>query len=93
MGHALSIDGAENSRTTPAPPSLKQCRTGRPVGGRAARRGPAPTRLPTLDWPVDLFSDNVSLEELVTVDFLLQCDPSCGPLGRQDPEFYTQIAA
>ena len=42
------------------------------------RRQPAIARVPTLDWPSDLFGDNATLPELVTVDFLLQCDPADG---------------
>jgi len=48
-------------------------------GGKPSRhRGQAIARVPTLDWPVDLFGDNATLPELVTVDFLLQCDPVDG---------------
>jgi hypothetical protein len=47
-----------------------------PGTGRAKRRETrAIARVPMLDWPADLFDDNATLPELVTVDFLLQCDP------------------
>ena len=66
---------------------LRTCRLSRPDdadvpaanGGKPSRhRGQAIARVPTLDWPVDLFGDNATLPELVTVDFLLQCDPVDG---------------
>jgi hypothetical protein len=43
---------------------------------RAARgREPAVQgEVPALDWPRDLFDDNASTDELVAVDFLMQCD-------------------
>ena len=40
---------------------------------------PAPTAVPMLDWPSDLFSDNTTLDDLVTVDFVMQCDPGARP--------------
>ena len=39
------------------------------------RRKQPIARVPMLDWPADLFGDSATLPELVTVDFLLQCDP------------------
>jgi hypothetical protein len=40
----------------------------------ARGREQVPGGVPMLDWPADLFGDNATLPELVTVDFLLQCD-------------------
>jgi hypothetical protein len=49
--------------------------------------------VPMLDWPSDLFSDNASLTDLVTVDFLLQCDPAFLPHAQQSEEVWIQLAA
>jgi hypothetical protein len=49
--------------------------------------------VPMLDWPSGLFSDEVSMTQLVAVDFLLQCDPEFVPHSYQSPELYAQLAA
>jgi hypothetical protein len=49
--------------------------------------------VPMLDWPSDLFSDDASLTDLVTVDFLLQCDPSFLPHIHQGRDQCIQLAA
>ncbi|MGA3002333.1 MAG: hypothetical protein ABSE20_11435 [Acetobacteraceae bacterium] len=49
--------------------------------------------VPMLNWPSDLFSDNASLADLVTVDFLQQCDPAFLPHSRESEEFCVQLAA
>jgi hypothetical protein len=49
--------------------------------------------VPMLDWPSDLFSDNASLTDLATVDFVLQCDPGFMPYSHQSEQSYTQLAA
>jgi hypothetical protein len=49
--------------------------------------------VPTLDWPSDLFSDNASLTDLVTVDLLHQCEPEFMLHSHQSEELYIQLAA
>jgi hypothetical protein len=49
--------------------------------------------VPMLDWPSDLFSDEASLKELVTVDFLMPCAPAFLPHERQSEELDIQLAA
>jgi hypothetical protein len=49
--------------------------------------------VPMLDWPSDLFSDEASLAEQVTVDFLLQCDPAFLPHAQQAQELCISLAA
>ena len=49
--------------------------------------------VPMLDWPSDLFSDDASLTDLVTVDFLLQCDPAFLPHTQRSQELCMQLAA
>ncbi len=50
-------------------------RSMKPAPRRASRsRKQVSARLPMLDSPADLFGENATLPELVTVDFLLQCD-------------------
>jgi hypothetical protein len=49
--------------------------------------------VPMLDWPSDLFSDEASLKELVTVDFLMPCAPAFLPHEQQPEELDIQLAA
>ena len=49
--------------------------------------------VPMLDWPSDLFSDDASLKDLVTVDFLMQCEPAFLPHAQQPAELDIQLAA
>jgi hypothetical protein len=49
--------------------------------------------VPMLDWPSDLFSDNASLTDLASVDFLLQFDPEFMLHSRQSDYLYIQLAA
>jgi len=49
--------------------------------------------VPMLDWPSDLFSDNASLTDLATVDFMLQCDAEFMPYSHQIERSYGQLAA
>lgn len=48
------------------------------------------TGVPMLDWPSDLFSDNISLTDLVTVDIAY---PGFLPPSQQIEEVCIQIAA
>jgi hypothetical protein len=49
--------------------------------------------VPMLDWPSDLFSDNASAADLVTVDYLLPSDPEFLPFSRESQELCIQLAA
>jgi hypothetical protein len=49
--------------------------------------------VPMLDWPSDLFGDNVCLTDLAAVDLLLQFDPAFLPFTQRNPECHAQIAA
>jgi hypothetical protein len=48
--------------------------------------------VPMLDWPSDLYSDDASLTDQVTVDFLMQCDSAFLPY-KQQSESCIQLAA
>ena len=49
--------------------------------------------VPTLDWPSDLFSDNVCPTDVAMVDFLLQCDPDFVADSYQNEQLHIQLAA
>jgi hypothetical protein len=49
--------------------------------------------VPMLDWPSDLFTDDANLADLVTVDFLHQCDPAFLPRPQESRELCMQLAA
>lgn len=51
------------------------------------------TGVPMLDWPSDLFSDEASAADLVSVDLLCQSDLFRVPHAHVAAEFYAQIAA
>ena len=59
----------------------------RPRGAR--NTGRTAGRVPMLDWPADLFSDNATMGELMVEDFALSFDPSA-LFGGQ--ETYSQAA-
>lgn len=75
MSQALSFQDADHFGARPVRPHMT--RSGNPRVERATlrrRAAQAATRVPMLDWPSDLFSDNATLAELVQVDFLMQCN-------------------
>ena len=80
MGQALSLNDAY------ATPS----REFRQARGKARRgkRQPALVPVPVLDWPSNLFSDNVSKAALVAEEF-----PAPLSLAEQDPGRYFLAAA
>jgi hypothetical protein len=52
-----------------------------------------PGGVPMLDWPSDLFSDDASLTDLATVDFMLQCDAEFMTHSDQSEELHILLAA
>jgi hypothetical protein len=49
--------------------------------------------VPMLDWPSDLFGDNASLADLMTMDYPLQCDPAFLPHAHHSEGLCIQLAA
>ena len=77
MSQSISYQEAEHGRISQSNRNLK--RSGNrsmnlPRSARGREQPSVPDEVPALDWPRDLFDDNVSTDELVTVDFLMQCD-------------------
>ncbi len=70
MSQALSYDEAVHvtTRSTRRDPVAAKSMT------RGRKRTPALTRVPMLDWPAELFSDNANVAELVGEDFPMQLE-------------------
>lgn len=87
MGPGLSFHDTAYAAASPVRRDAKQARKS---VTRRGKRLPALVRVPMLDWPSDLFSDNVSMAELVAEDFPVEWDLSN---GQHDPASYFQFAA
>ena len=74
MSQALSYQETHGTSAIPVRrASIRSGNAAKTVREARVTREP-PSAVPMLDWPVDLFSDNAVTDELVTVDFLMQCD-------------------
>ena len=83
MSQALSYDDAVHvtKRSTRRDPVAARSMT------RLRKRAPAQTRVPMLDWPAELFSDNANVAELAGEDFPMQLELTQGQsIFRPPPE-------
>jgi hypothetical protein len=87
MGAALSYHDAATTVSSAR-------RDTNPVGGKSARKGRkrlrALVRVPDLNWPSNLFSDNIGAADLLAEDFPFQWDMTD---GQTNPEAFFQAAA
>jgi hypothetical protein len=94
MSQTFSFHAAEQPIAKPARSHLKRSGNpgmGRPDRATRRRKQPqAPARVPMLDWPRNLFSDNASTADLMAEEFPLQWDM---PALSQNPEIFLQAAA
>jgi hypothetical protein len=93
MTEQLSFHGAEHSTAKRARWSAKRPGLGLPPQGTPRRKNvPGLVRVPMLDWPRNLFSDNVSVLEVMAEDFPLKWEIPAYP-GLQSPKIFIQAAA
>jgi hypothetical protein len=99
MSQELSFHDVDDTRTGPARPNSK--RSGdpglnqpRPERMTSCRQNlQARVRVPMLDWPSDLYSDDASMVELMLEDWGLQYDPDVLSHGRASRGMRVQAAA
>lgn len=84
MGQAFSFDDAGNSPTKQARATSRRSSNERVT--RRRKRPQVPVRVPELDWPGNLFSDNASMAEIMTEDFPQQWELSATSPDRQSAE-------
>lgn len=99
MGQVFSQGDTEYSRTGPTRPTSKRSSNPGPdqpkperVRSRRHDLG-ARVRVPMLDWPSDLYSDNVGTAELMSEDWAIQCDSEALSHGWASSGLYVQAAA
>jgi len=85
MSQAFSSQDAAYS-SQPAPSTLNQSGQVK----RRARQRHVPVRVPMLDWPSHLFSDNASLGQLLMEDSPMQWHPAT---RQPEAEMYLPVAA
>ncbi len=77
MSESMSVQEASYPRSSR--PAMGRQKRARSASRRKQLR--APVRLPMLDWPADLFSDNATMVELINEDFAMHLDSADMPLA------------
>lgn len=97
MSLALSFHDVEYATAQPERPGSQRLNTvGMGSPKRSRRRATqlrTHVRVPMLNWPADLFSDNASIGELMVEDFPLQWDLTALSPGQESPGMPVQAAA
>ena len=77
MSESMSVQDVSYTRS--GTPAMSEQKRAHSTSRRMRLRAPA--RLPMLDWPADLFSDNATAVELINEDFPMHGDCANMPLA------------